>query len=115
MQDNDDVTSDSAPVNGAVDLRFIRAAGPGGLIQARLTAGFAFSLTDLRVDGRPLLLDRSAWTLTTQDGTSTLSAKRPEVVAAFVAQLRDGATLQVGDGSVPLNGLSAALLHMDDR
>jgi hypothetical protein len=114
-QDNDDVTSDSAPVNGAVDLRFIRAAGPGGLIQARLTAGFPFGLTDLRVDGRPLLLDRSAWTLTTQDGISTLSTKRPEVVAAFVAQLRDGATLQVGDGSVPLNGLSAALLHMDDR
>jgi hypothetical protein len=118
VQDNDDVTStlpDNAPVNGALDLRIIRAAGPGGVIQARLSAGFAFGLADLRVDGRPLPLDRSAWTLTTRDGASTLFTERPEAVSAFVAQLRDGAMLRVAGGIVPLNGLSAALLHMDDR
>lgn len=118
VQSDDDVTSsmpDNRPINGSVDLRFIRDAGPDGVIEARLSAGFPFGLVDLRVDGRPLLLDRSAWALNIRDGSTILSSKRPEVVAAFVAQLRDGTILQVRDGIVPLNGLSAAVLHMDDR
>ncbi|MDE7548327.1 DUF1176 domain-containing protein [Acetobacter fabarum] len=118
VQGDDDVTStmpDNRSINGSVDLRFIRDAGPDGVIEARLIAGFPFGLADLRVDGRPLLLDRSAWTLNTRDGITILSGKQAEVVAAFVAQLRDGETLQVRDGIVPLNGFSAAMLHMDDR
>ncbi|MEG3349768.1 DUF1176 domain-containing protein [Novacetimonas sp. GS1] len=118
VQGDDDVTStmpDDRPINGSVDLRFIRDAGPDGVIEARLAAGFPFGLADLRVDGRPLLLDRSAWALNTRDGITILSGKRPEVVTAFVAQLRNGTMLQVRDGIVPLNGLSAAMLHMDDR
>lgn len=118
----DDVTSimsdkepETAPVNGAVDLRFIRGAGPNGVIEARLTADFSFGLSDLRMDGTPLLLDRSAWTLNTRDGVSTLFSKRPEVVAMFVAQLCNANRVQVGDAIVPLSGLSAALLRMDDR
>ena len=118
VQGDDDVistTPDNRPINGSVDLRFIRDAGPDGVIEARLSAGFPFELADLRVDGRPLLLDRSAWALNTRDGITILSGKQPEVVAAFVAQLRNGTMLQVRDGIVPLNGLSAAALHMDDR
>lgn len=118
VQGDDDVTStmpDNRPINGSVDLRFLRDAGPDGVIEVRLIAGFLFDLVDLRVDGRPLLLDRLAWAFSTQDGITILSGKRPEAVAAFVAQLRNGTMLQVRDGIVPLNGLSAALLHMDDR
>ncbi len=118
VQGDGDVTSsvpDNRPINGSVDLRFIRDAGPDGVIEARLSAGFPFGLADMRVDGRPLLLDRSAWALNTRDGNTILSSKRPEVIAAFVAQLRDGTILQVRDGIVPLNGLSAAVLRMDDR
>jgi hypothetical protein len=118
VQGDDDVTStmpDNRSINGSVDLRFIRDAGPDGVIEARLIAGFPFELADLRVDGRPLLLDRSAWALSTRDGITILSGRQAAVVAAFVAQLRDGEILQVRDGIVPLNGFSAAMLYMDDR
>lgn len=49
------VTSDNAPENGEVDLRFIRQVGPDGETTAQLTAGFPFNWADIRVDGRLLV------------------------------------------------------------
>ncbi|WP_420211277.1 DUF1176 domain-containing protein [Burkholderia aenigmatica] len=106
----------------SADLRFIRSAGPDGSLEARLNVvtNDSVDLDDLRVDGKPLRLDESAWRVNV-DSTSnlaTLSTKRPAAVAAFVSRLRNGARLQVGSDKnayIPLDGLAAALLRIDDR
>ncbi|ABB12583.1 DUF1176 domain-containing protein [Burkholderia lata] len=106
----------------SADLRFIRAAGPDGSLEARLqvVTHASIDLDDLRVDGKPLRLDASAWSvnLDSTNDIATLSTKRPAAVAAFVSRLRNGARLEVGSDTnayVPLDGLAAALLRIDDR
>ncbi|WP_133254534.1 DUF1176 domain-containing protein [Paraburkholderia unamae] len=104
---------------GTPDLRFIRGAGSAGWIGVRLSTVDSFALDDLHVDGRPLRLDPSAWKLTSSgsDGT-VLSTHRIAAVEQMLTQLRNGTVLQVGedkDAVVPLDGLVAALLRMDDR
>ena len=113
---NDESTiAGNTQINGRVDLRFIRNAGPDGRTEARLSAGFPFGLTDLKVDAKPLVLAPSAWQLKTQDGNTVLSTRQPAAIAALLTQLRDGTMLHVRDDGVPLSGLKAALLRMDDK
>ncbi|MGZ2747767.1 DUF1176 domain-containing protein [Burkholderia stagnalis] len=102
------------------ELRVIRAAGPNGLLEARLTVetGPGVDLDDLRVDGQPLRLDDSAWSINQTNNVATLSSTRPAAVAAFVSGLRNGAKLQAGSDAsayIPLDGMVAALLRIDTR
>ncbi|QTD94578.1 DUF1176 domain-containing protein [Burkholderia anthina] len=104
------------------DLRFIRAAGPHGAIEARLNVvtDASIDLADLRVDGAPLRLDESAWSVNIDhaNNIATLSTTQPEAVAAFVSRLRNGTKLQVASDAstyIPLDGMVAALLRIDDR
>lgn len=104
------------------DLRFIRAAGPNGSLEARLYIKTNASIDpdELRVDGAPLRLDASAWNVNTDlaNNLATLSVTQPAAVAAFVSRLRNGTKLQVGSDAsayVPLDGMVAALLRIDDR
>nr|WP_175799959.1 DUF1176 domain-containing protein [Burkholderia anthina] len=104
----------------SAELHVIRAAGPNGSLEARLVVDTSAGtdLDDLRVDGQPLRLDDSAWSVNQVGNEATLSTQRPAAVAAFVSRLRNGAKLQVGtDASayVPLDGMAAALLRIDDR
>ncbi|MCA3858934.1 MAG: DUF1176 domain-containing protein [Burkholderia sp.] len=104
------------------DLRFIRAAGPNGSIEARLNieTNTSIDLGDLRVDGVPLQLDESAWDVSTDlvNNLATLSTTQPAAIAAFVSRLRNGTKLQVESNTrayLPLDGMVAALLRIDDR
>ncbi|MDW9232371.1 hypothetical protein C7S15_4096 [Burkholderia cepacia] len=102
------------------DLRFIRSAGPNGALTVRLNVATntSINLDDLRVDDAPLRLDDSAWSEKFDDGIATLSTTRPAAVAAFVSRLRNGTKLQFGEDAgayVPLDGMVAALLRIDDR
>ncbi|QFS40175.1 DUF1176 domain-containing protein [Burkholderia cepacia] len=102
------------------DLRFIRSAGPNGVLTVRLSVATntSINLDDLRVDDAPLRLDDSAWSEKFDDGIATLSTTRPAAVAAFVSRLRNGTKLQFGEDAgayVPLDGMVAALLRIDDR
>ncbi|MCA8235370.1 DUF1176 domain-containing protein [Burkholderia cenocepacia] len=103
-----------------MDLRFIRAAGPDGSLEARLSGGPDIDLDDLRVDSAPLRLEASAWHLNTNrvDNQTTLSTTQPAAIAAFVSRLRNGKKLQIGSDAsayIPLDGMVAALLRIDDR
>jgi hypothetical protein len=105
---------------GTPDLRIIRAAGPDGAIRMDLNGDLDLALNKLRVDGKPLNLDVSAWKVTRykSDGFATLSSTTPSAVEQLLAILRNGKNLQVGskpDAAVPLDGMVAALLRMDDR
>ncbi|CAM2167845.1 Protein of uncharacterized function (DUF1176) [Burkholderia cepacia] len=102
------------------DLRFIRSAGPNGALTVRLNVATntSINLDDLRVDDAPLRLDDSAWSEKFDDGIATLSTTQPAAVAAFVSRLRNGTKLQFGEHAgayVPLDGMVAALLRIDDR
>ncbi|WP_060252232.1 DUF1176 domain-containing protein [Burkholderia pseudomultivorans] len=104
------------------DLRFIRAAGPRGSVEARLNVATdtSIGLDDLRVDGEPLRLDESSWSVDVDlvNDVATFSTTEPAAVAAFVSRLRDGRKLQVGSDArtyIPLDGMVAALLRIDDR
>lgn len=104
------------------DLRFIRAAGPNGALEARVSVATDTrdDLGDLRIDGAPLQLDESAWHIKVDhtNNIATLSTTRPAAVAAFVSRLRNGAKLALGSDAstyIPLDGMVAALLRIDER
>jgi len=102
--------------NDYPDLRFDRDAGPRAATEVTLSAPFSVGLADLQVDGEPLHLDAAAWTVVRRDDFSTFSTSQPAAVVALIAQLRNATRLHVGkDASIPLDGMVAALLRMDDR
>jgi hypothetical protein len=98
------------------DLRFTRDGGPAANTEVVLSAPFSAGATDLQVDGKPLPLDAAAWKIERRDDFSTFSTDQPAAVDALIAQLRNARRLQLGaHASIPLDGLVAALLRMDDR
>ena len=100
------------------DLRLSRAAGPDAATTVTLTVPFTAERDAVRVDGRPLSLAAPAWTVKQEDGLTTFAADQPAAVADMLSRIRDAATLQVGteeEGVVPLAGMMAALLRMDER
>lgn len=102
---------------GSPDMRIVRAAGPDGAIALRITAPFAFAAKDLRLDGAPLAVPAKDWTSHTSDDVTTLTAHGIDTVRALVQRMRNAKRLSFAgkQGSVPLDGLSAALLRMDDQ
>ena len=94
----------------AADLRLIRDA-TGAQPRLILTADKRIA-SPVTIDGGPL--DTTGWRATEADGTN-LETTDPAQIARTLALARAGHTLSAGDDvSVPLNGLTAALLRMDD-
>jgi hypothetical protein len=108
-------TARGFPADGgsAADVTITRDAGAAGTLTAQIRAQDAFDQTGLTLDGAPLGLT-AGWTKKTSDGETSLSATGLDSVRAFVHRIRNGAALGLGgDTTVPLDGLSAALLRMD--
>ena len=106
--------------SGSPDLRFDRGAGPAAAAEVTLSMPdtHSFDPSKLRVDGHALKLDRSAWTIGRDGDITTFSTKQPAAIASLTSQLRNGAKLQIADDEnafVPLDGMVAALLRIDDR
>lgn len=103
-----------------VDLRVSRSAGAHDpTVVLTVADSLSIDPATIRLDGKPFPLLPPAWTLTppSPGNTAYLTASDPAVVAAFISAVRNATTLQLGPGddapSVPLDGLTAALLLMD--
>ncbi len=98
------------------DLRFIRTAGPDATIEVAVNVPFPVDLGDFRVDGKPLHFG-SSWKLSRDEDLTTISAKDPVAVKELLSSLRNDSQIEVGDDklAIPLDGMIAALLHIDDR
>ncbi len=96
------------------DLRLLRAAGDAPA-ELRLTAAGDAILAGLALDGTPLQA-APPWSVTRQDGVTTMTTKDAATVAAFLQRARNGHRLSfgAGPGGVPLDGLTAALMRIDD-
>ena len=96
------------------DLRLLRAAG-GASAELRLTVASDIDPAKLTLDGTPLPLSRP-WSATRQDGLTTIVTVDADAIAAFLQRARNGHRLGFGAGSegVPLDGLTAALMRIDD-
>ena len=102
---------------GRAQLSITRAAGPRGKLHAAITAENAFGAGDIRLDGRTLRLP-AGWHRADPavDGTG-FATDSVAALRNFVRQIRNGQALILPGDSVriPLDGLTAALLRMDDR
>ncbi|RUM19358.1 DUF1176 domain-containing protein [Rhizobium vallis] len=98
------------------DMRFIRAPGPDAATEVTISVPFPVGLGDFYADGEPLHLG-SSWTLSRDEDLTTISTSDPAAVREFLSDLRNDAKIEVGDDKavIPLDGMVAALLHMDDR
>ncbi len=99
----------------AADLRIVRDAGPA-MPRATLTWDATPDLTTIQADAKPLELAPPAWSLDREN--NALSTNDLAAVAALIAALRDAQSLtfvtpSADRRSIPLQGLSAALLFID--
>ena len=96
------------------DLRIVRDAGDTPASVA-LTLSGRLDPDTLRLDEAPLPLV-AGWTFKQEDGLATLSTVDPSAVRAFLRRVRDARRIAFGteDAGVPLDGLTAALMRMDD-
>jgi hypothetical protein len=98
------------------ELKIERDGGPNGNPIATLASEAVFAARDISLDGKPLGLDMATWTRSTEDADATiLTTDDLPAIQALVARLRSAKMLTLGRAEVPLDGLSAALLRMDDR
>jgi hypothetical protein len=99
-----------------VDLT--RTAGPRGALRLVIASDHPFTLSDVKIDGKPAGLGPPAWRLEPADQVHgpSIATDRLDAARALVARLRNATTLSLGPGGeVPLEGISAALLRMDER
>jgi hypothetical protein len=93
-----------------------RDAGPDGPIKVEIDASYAFPLAALRSDGRPVTIDGHAWQSVTEEESTSAATHDLAAVRSLVQQLRKAGQLSLGDHDpVPLGGLTAALLRIDER
>ena len=94
-----------------------REAGPEGTLRISIGASFRFGPDDLGLDGQPLALDGSDWELQHHGSHTLLTTSRQEAARDFIGQIRNGDWLRFRDldARIPLAGLTAALLRMDER
>jgi hypothetical protein len=103
--------------NGApAQLSISREAGPKGKLQAVIRAENQFSADDIKLDGTKLPL-LPGWHRGDGADSADLTTDSPSAIRDFVTRIRNGKTLSLldNDAVVPLDGLSAALLRMDER
>lgn len=93
-----------------------QGAGPRGALSVSIAAETRFGIRDLAIDGVPLALPPTGWALESGTDGGTLTGKRPADIRALLNRLRQGTRLTLGKTiAVPLAGLSAALLRIDER
>ncbi|EJZ18758.1 DUF1176 domain-containing protein (plasmid) [Rhizobium sp. Pop5] len=101
---------------GTPDMRFVRAAGPDAVTEVTLSVPFSTGLDHFQADGEPLHFG-SSWKLSRDGDLTTISTKDPAAVKELLSDLRNDTKIEIGDdkAAIPLDGMVAALLHMDDR
>ena len=92
------------------DLRVVRDAG-AATARITLTVEAPPAPETIQLDDTPIALASPAWAADAHDGTR--STTDPATVAAFLDAARNAHKLIVKDGSVPLDGMVAALLRVD--
>ncbi len=93
-----------------------QTAGPRGALSVSIAAESRFGIRDLTVDGAPVALAAAGWSLESGTDGTTLIGRRTADVRALLNRLRQGTRVTLGkDAAVPLAGLSAALLRIDER
>jgi len=97
------------------EIKISREAGPRGAVTAEIRANFEFKIDEVRIDGKPAQLSKSAWERVVDGEVVSLKSDDAAAVHALVQQLRNAATATLGGAKVPLAGFSAAMLRMDDR
>ncbi len=103
-----------AESNGTSVLRIARDPGPDGRVEISIEAGDRFGAADLRLDDAAVPKDW--WTDKSKDGDYLLAVDGQQNAADALQVLLSGTTLSLGGdaGEVSLNGITAALLAMDD-
>jgi len=97
----------------ATDITVTRAAGPGGAVSAAIRGETGFDAGSLTLDGKPLPLG-AGWQRHSSDDETSLTTQSLGPLHALVQQIRNGATLGLGNGmTIPLGGIAAALLRLD--
>lgn len=108
----------SASPGNTLWLTLRREAGGNGPLQLRLEAGPELGVASLRLDAEPLRPGPSAWQASVEEGHAALVTADLATAQGFLQAIRNGQTLQAGDGtnapSLSLAGISAALLFLDD-
>lgn len=101
---------------GTPDMRFIRTAGPDAVTEVTLSVPFVTGLDSIQTDGEPLHFG-SSWKLSRDGDLTTISTKDPAAVKELLSNLRNDTKIEIGNDKavIPLDGMVAALLHMDDR
>ena len=100
----------------ASEVTLSREAGPSGQIELKLAVSPQTTVSQIRVDGEPINLALPAWRVMTQDDITTITSSNPEAIQALIGQLRQASTITMGaDHVISLEGLTAALLRIDDR
>lgn len=104
-------------------IRVTREAGPEGAVEVGLESDAAFAPADIRIiggsakrGGTGSRVDAKLWAdESTGHGDAQLVLRDPAGAAAFLNELRDADSLRLGQaGTVSLDGMTAALLAMDD-
>lgn len=99
------------------DARVVLAAGPDAVPVVTLTADTSFSLRDVAIDGAPVALAVGDWRVETQGAFTAVTSLRPAAARALLARMVAGQRVTLGgeEAAVPLDGLAAALLRIDER
>lgn len=97
-------------------LSILREPGPEGALRVTIGASFRFAPSELMLDGAPLDFADPAWTLERHGSQTLLTTTQADAALAFIARIRNGDQLSFGDrrARIPLAGLTAALLRVDE-
>ncbi|WP_161790441.1 DUF1176 domain-containing protein, partial [Inquilinus limosus] len=102
-------------------VRVTREAGPAGAIEIVLESDTGFDRADIRIAGGGSKrggprVDPTLWSgESAGDGGGQLMLRDPAGAVAFLSGLRNADSLRLGKaGTVSLDGMTAALLAMDD-
>ncbi|WP_422505539.1 DUF1176 domain-containing protein [Stenotrophomonas sp. GZD-301] len=103
-------------VDGRITVQ--RAAGPQGAIEVSVVLPTRGGSAPLLLDGKPVALAAPGWTRA-PDGAERVLRQTRSLAAAqgFIDAVRNGSALRFGTGerdAIPLGGLSAALLLVDE-
>ena len=102
--------------NVRAEVTIARAAGADGELSLRLASEAAFTIDQVAVDGKAVTFLGNDWKSEPGDVGSTFSSNQLSAVRSLLSQIKDGSELSLGSGGeIPLGGLAAALLRMDER
>jgi Protein of unknown function (DUF1176) len=101
---------------GRAELSITREGGRQGRLHAVIAADSHFNADDIMLDGQNIPLTADWDRADAVDGT-TLATKSFIALRDLIEQIKNGKalTLAGNDARIPLDGLTAALLRMDDR